>query len=366
MRVETLSTAHFRNLTAGDVAFSPGTNVLVGENGQGKTNLLEAISFFKFGRSFRARRDAELIRFGEPFCRAEVSCVYNTGNREQFTATIERGGQKKIKIGNEPVIKLSELAGEYPVVLFGPQDLRLVTGAPAERRRFIDMVGSMTDRSYIELLRAYRRTLDQRNAALRWRATKAEREAWNAELIETGCELIARRRAVVEALERRLEDNAQEFGAPYEFSMEYVSAVNETQKGESMKNEMRAAFERLLASLENEELRRGTTLAGPHRDDVEIKLGGKNLKRYGSQGQKRLFAVLIRLSELAHLESELGEPCVLLLDDVFSEFDKRITRKLQNLVDGSRQAFVTSPCTLEWEKTAGTRVFHVSGGTATA
>ena len=145
MRVDNLSTTLFRNLNHRDLSFAPGVNLITGENGQGKTNLLEAVYFFKFGRSFRTRQDEEMIRFGEAYCRAESSCVFGDNHREDFEAALERGAAKKIKITGKPVEKLSDLIGRYPVVLFGPQDMTLVTGQPAERRRFVDMVGSMTD-----------------------------------------------------------------------------------------------------------------------------------------------------------------------------------------------------------------------------
>jgi DNA replication and repair protein RecF len=124
-------------------------------------------------------------------------------------------------------------------------------------------------------------------------------------------------------------------------------------------------FAARLAALENEERRRATTLAGPHRDDVSLRLGGTDLRTYGSQGQRRLFAVLLKLAELSYLEGQLGETCVLLLDDVFSEFDREIMKKLQHLLDGKRQVFVTSPVELEWAASENAKVYHVHNGRVT-
>ena len=128
---------------------------------------------------------------------------------------------------------------------------------------------------------------------------------------------------------------------------------------------MQSVFETKLITLEHEELRRGTTLAGPHRDDVSIELSGNDVRKFGSQGQRRLLAILLKLAELSYLESELRERCVLLLDDVFSEFDREITAKLQRLLEGDRQVFVTSPVPLDWARSHDVRVFDVQDGRVT-
>lgn len=367
MRVEKLSTAQFRNLNHPELSLAPGVNLFTGGNGQGKTNLLEAVFFFKFGRSFRTRQDVEMIRFGEAYCRTEVTGAFSDGHREEFAAALERDGGKTIKITEKQIGKLSDLVGRYPVVLFGPQDIRLITGQPAERRRFVDMVGSMTDPLYIGLLKDYRRILNQRNAALRSQASKRVRDVWDRELVEKGCALVLKRLALTSVLEGYLTEHTSELEAPFEFALSYDSAiVRESAAAGSGTGEepidLQAVFETKLLTLESEELRRGTTLAGPHRDDVSVTMGGKDVRKYGSQGQCRLLAVLMKLAELSHLETELREPCVLLLDDVFSEFDGEITAKLQGLLAGNRQVFVTSPLPLDWADTHDVKVFTVSDG----
>jgi DNA replication and repair protein RecF len=367
VRVETVSTTQFRNLNHPALTLAPGVNLLTGENGQGKTNLLEAVFFFKFGRSFRTRLDSEMIRFEAEFCRTEVTCAFDDGRRESFEAGVERGGGKTVKISGKQIDKLSDLVGRYPVVLFGPEDLRLVTGQPGERRRFLDMVGSMTDPSYIGLLKHYRRVLNQRNAALRARASRRERDAWNRELVEKGSALISKRTGLTEILERHAADHGGMLEAPLDFSFSYESAIaREAAKagagGAADPIALENVFETKLLSLEAEEVRRGTTLAGPHRDDLAIELAGKEVRKFGSQGQCRLLAVLLKLAELSHLETELRERCVLLLDDVFAEFDPEITRKLQRLLAGNRQVLVTSPVPLGWASAEDVGVFTVENG----
>ncbi len=351
-----------------EIQLNPGVNLFVGENGQGKTNLLEAVFIFKFGRSFRTHRDAELIRFEEPFCRSESACGFDDGHSEDFAISIERNGHKKISAANEELATLSELVGRFPVVLFGPQDLRIVSGLPAERRRFVDIVGSMTDALYMRLLKDYRRILTQRNAALKRRVSHTELEAWNCELVDKGIDLILRRQAVTEKLEIYLAQHTQKLDVPFEFHLQYHSAIlNESGlaagNGASIgRDVMRTVFEARLVSLEAEEMRRGTTLAGPHRDDMIVRLAGRDVKKFGSQGQRRLLAILLKLSEMTFVEAENREQCVLLLDDVFSEFDSSITGRLQGLLQSGRQVLVTSPVSLDWASSGDVRVFSVKNG----
>jgi DNA replication and repair protein RecF len=363
VRVDRVQTANFRNLAGAAVELGPALNVLVGENGQGKTNLLEAIYYFRFGRSFRAQSDAELIRFDEPFCRMEVNATFADGHAETFACGIERRGNsvnRTIKVGGQLLPRRSDLAGRFPIVLFGPSDLRTVSGEPEHRRRFFDMVGTTTDPRYLRAANDYRRALDQRNAALKARASRDEMEAWNGRLIEPGAELVVRRRELSLRLEALMAAESQALENPFTFSMQYESTLLPPE-GASLDEIQQRFHERLLATA-SEEMRRGITLTGPHRDDIQLCLGPNDLRRFGSQGQRRLFAVLLKLAELAHIESELREPCVLLLDDVFSEFDAAIMSRLQRLFEGQRQVFVTTPVELPQRESEHTRVLHVREG----
>ncbi|HKW14444.1 MAG TPA: DNA replication/repair protein RecF [Candidatus Krumholzibacteria bacterium] len=363
MRVDRVQTTNFRNLAGDAVELGPALNVLIGENGQGKTNLLEAIYYFRFGRSFRAQSDAELIRFDEPFCRAEVNATFADGHSELFACGIERRGNsvnRTIKVAGQVLARRSDLAGRFPVVLFGPNDLRTVSGEPEHRRRFFDMVGTTTDPRYLRAANDYRRALDQRNAALKARASREEMEAWNGRLVEPGAELVVRRRELSLRLEALMAAESRALENPFKFSMQYESTLLPPE-GASLDEIQQRFHERLVASAP-EEMRRGITLNGPHRDDIQLCLGPNDLRRYGSQGQRRLFAVLLKLAELAHIESELREPCVLLLDDVFSEFDAAIMSRLQHLFESQRQVFVTTPVELPQRQSEHTRVLHVRDG----
>lgn len=341
MRVDRFVSAHYRNLSDGEIEFAPGLNLVVGPNGQGKTNLLEAIYFFRFGRSFRAQVDTELIQFDQLFCRVEVACAFVDGRSERFAFSIERRegrAAKTIKVNGETLSRRADLAGRFPAVLFGPHDLRVVSGEPENRRRFLDTIGSMTDPGYLRTSVEYRRIVEQRNAALKARAARDEMATWNERLVASGTDLVMKRHALTAAIEREMQAQALELKSPFEFAMRYDSVLVGSDAAA-----VAGAFRDQLSGIASEEFRRGVTLVGPHRDDVELVMDGHDLRRFGSQGQRRLLAVLLKLSEMEYLERELREPCVLLLDDVFSEFDESIMAKLQRLLDGARQVFVTSP-----------------------
>jgi DNA replication and repair protein RecF len=359
---------HVRNLESGEVEFAPGVNFLVGENGQGKTNLLEAVYYFRFGRSFRAASDSELIKFDEAFCRAELATHFSDGHNETFAFSVERRGSKTIKIDGQVLPRRSDLAGRFPAVLFGPADLRIVSGEPENRRRFLDMIGTMTDPAYLQCTRDYRRTLEQRNAALKARAARDEMVAWNERLVTSGVDLTVRRRELVGLVEIELAAHARDVESPFEFSMAYESALMDDSKEDDINQAtaLTRVFHERLAAVAHEESRRGITLVGPHRDDVVLRMAGQDLRRYGSQGQRRLFAVLLKMAELSHLETELREPCVLLLDDVFSEFDAAIMAKLQRMLDSARQVFITSPVEIHDLHAPNARFFHVANGKVTA
>ena len=362
MRIDRFSSTQYRNLNHESIAFSPRVNLLVGQNGHGKTNVLEALQFFKLGRSFRTQRDSELVCFGEPFCRIEVSVESARGDRDELSASIERSGTKRIKYNGEDVAKYSDMIGRYPCVMFGPQDLALVAGFPAERRKFVDIVGSVSDRAYLEELRGYRRVLRQRNAALKAGRSREAHSVWTEELIARGCALSARRLAVVDAVRHSMQPYVDALHIPFAVDVQYDSELTAGRPDEVSCEEQFAAR---LAAVELEEMRRGVTAVGPHRDDVKLLANGRDLRRYGSQGQRRLLAILLRLAELSHLEQQLDEPCVLMLDDLFSELDETVAESLKRLLTNDRQIFVTSPVSIEWGPAETTRTFEISKGRIT-
>lgn len=359
MHITRLSTTNFRNLVHEPVSFAPGVNLFVGDNGQGKTNILEAMSLFKIGRSFRTSRDNDLIKFEESFCRVETAVEYAAGGDDTYSMSIERRGDKRVKFSGKEIPKLSELVGRYPCVLFGPQDLALSSGAPTERRRFLDMTGSMTDGLYLDDLRSYRRVLTQRNALLKSRGSRSSRRVWDEELVTRGCALIDKRIHLIGALLDHLKQHIDDLDLGYKIDIRYESDLVENIPDGVAREEH---FTARLVDLEEEETRRKTTLIGPHRDDIRLILDNRDVRRFGSQGQRRLISVLLRLTELSYMEQKLNEPCVLLLDDLFSELDEQVSERLRNVLENGHQIFVTTPVMMDWGNDGSARVYKIENG----
>jgi len=238
----------------------------------------------------------------------------------------------------------------------------LSSGAPNERRRFLDMTGSMTDRLYLDDLKSYRRVLTQRNALFKTGGSRAARRVWDEELVARGCALIGKRIGLVDSLARHLDHHVDELDLGYAIDVRYESDLVENIPDGVTREEH---FTARLVDLEHEESRRKTTLIGPHRDDIKIVLDGRDVRRFGSQGQRRLISVLLRLTELSYMEEKLAEPCVLLLDDLFSELDEQVSERLRRVLEDGHQIFVTSPMMMEWGSDGRTKVFRVAEGKIT-
>lgn len=359
MRIERLASTNFRNLNHEPLAFCPQVNLIEGDNGQGKTNLLEAISVFKVGRSFRTMRDTDMICFGREFMRVEVCAGYERGETERFELGVQRNGEKKLKIENEEIRRRADLVGRYACTLFGPQDLGLVSGVPAERRKFVDMVGCMTDRGYLDDIRGYRRALMQRNAALKAGDFASAFGVWTERLLKSGCAVARQRQGIIRKIAEEVREHAAALGVELKLELSYDSALVRN-RPDAVPCETH--FAAGLAAVEAEETRRRMTLVGPHRDDLALEAGGRDLRRFGSQGQRRLAAVLLRLAEMSRVEKAIGEKCVFLVDDLFSEFDARVAANLRERLGGGRQVFVTTPVPMKWAAEGETRTFRVRGG----
>ncbi|SFD22671.1 DNA replication/repair protein RecF [Streptomyces aidingensis] len=383
MHVTHLSLADFRSYAGAEVALGPGVSAFIGPNGQGKTNLVEAVGYLATLGSHRVASDAPLVRAGAE--RAVIRAAVVEGDRRQ-TVELELlpGRANRARINRSAPVRPREVLGIVRTVLFAPEDLNLVKGDPDGRRRFLDEL-VMARAPRMSGVRAdYDRVLRQRNTLLKTAAMARRHggrsmdlstlDVWDQHLARAGAELLARRLALVEALEP-LTGKAYEQVAPGEgpVGMEYrVSPppgagqdVLGTAAGRAPHGESPAALcERLLAALREarpRELERGVTLAGPHRDDLVLRLGQLPAKGYASHGESWSLALALRLASYALLRDEGPEP-VLVLDDVFAELDARRRERLAELVAPGEQVLVTAAVAEDVPAVlAGTR-FTVSGG----
>ena len=321
IRLDKISIREFRNLERVDLELPPDGAVIVGDNGHGKTNFLEAIYYLQIMRSIRDARDQDLTRFDTTGF--HISAHAHTPEAHEISVGFDRGAKrKKVSIDGTEVRRLSDALGALPSVMFSPRDLELVSGAPAERRRYLDLVLALTDRKYLQALQHYRANLARRNAALRnatrrgSAANEQQIAVWEPALAEHGSVLIEARARWVRDSSADFSDRLRGIGEKGDAQMRYVSPFADS---EARHDVLLAAFEEKRAL----DLRRGITHVGPHRDDLELTLDGRDLRLFGSAGQQRSAAIALRLLEAATLRIHAGAEPLLLLDDPFAELDIR-------------------------------------------
>ena len=334
----------FRNFGRQDVELPPEGLAIVGENGHGKTNLLEAIYYLQLLRSMRGARDVDLVRFGAAGFHVAAEAVLGDGRRREIAVGFERAGKRKrVRLdGNEPP-RLSEALGALPAVIFSPGDVALVAGAPSERRRYLDVALALTSRRYLAALQAYRGALVRRNAALREAARRGGSldrvSVWEPTLAEHGAVLWRERLAWVARWRDELTRLCFAIGERGAVRMRYASA-------QPLEGDLAGSLRATLEAKREHDVRRGVTGAGPHRDDLELTLAGsdgergsapdgppRELRVFGSAGQQRTAAIALRMLEAATLREASGALPLFLLDDPFAELDARRAHRILELLD---------------------------------
>lgn len=341
----------FRNLATTSLEVPVEGAILVGANGQGKTNFLEAIHFLSRFRSFRGTRHGDAIAFGAGHFRIEAGVRYRDG-RTHALAVAADGDRRRVTIDGGAVSRPNEVAGTLLAVTLRPEDLELVSGAPEARRTYMDELLSLASRPYRRALGQYERVLRQRNELLRGAgASLTQVEAWDEALIAAGAGLVVARARLVGRLAERFSATAARVaadGEAGEYDVEYAPSVPVEPALAEREEAVRGAWSRALVDRYEVDRVRGWTTIGPHRDDLSIRRGGRELARYGSQGERRTAAVALRLMEAEVLEADTGHRPVLLLDDVFSELDEGRSERLLDCLGERHQRFVTSPRPLPW------------------
>ncbi|MDB4899022.1 MAG: replication and repair protein recF [Gemmatimonadetes bacterium] len=343
--LRSLALRDFRNLGRVDLVFPAAGVAIVGENGQGKSNLLEAIYYLHLLRSVRGARDVDVVRFGAPGF--HISARTEGGAHHELSAGFERQGKRKrVKLdGGEPQ-RLSDGLGALPCVLFSPADVELVAGAPSARRRYLDILLALSSRPYLMALQRYRHALAQRNAALRDAQRSAQSEqriaVWEAPLAQHGAVLWRERVAWADRASDRFSEMCGAIGERVPVGLRYATAL-EPASGDLA--DIAAALTESLAQKRGLDIRRGLTHTGPHRDDLALTLDGRELRAFGSAGQQRTAAIALRLLEGETLRERLGAAPLLLLDDPFAELDvRRSARILELLAErGMGQTLLTVP-----------------------
>jgi DNA replication and repair protein RecF len=361
MHIKQLSIDGFRNLARQSLVFSEGLNWIHGPNGQGKTNLLEALHYLCIGKSQRGTHEGELIGF-------KNGCFHLAaqGTRKQapldLSVMVARQEKKKLLLNGRSLQRVSDLIGALNVVSFSPDDILMVRGEPGRRRVFIDVLLSQVHSLYLKLLQEYRRCLNERNFLLK-RPGPIDRRllsTYTDELIVLGVDIVRERCLLMDDLSQKaalLFGRLTELFGRLELSYQRSFEQNEQ---EALMESLARAFKKT----EEQERVFRSTLVGPHREDFTIQLDGISLRRFGSQGQCRAAAAAIKLAAVEYISQISGERPILLLDDIFSELDATLSGNLRHMVSSGSQVFLAAP---EFSGMEGAgQVFFVSGGMVAA
>ncbi|HEX6922990.1 MAG TPA: DNA replication/repair protein RecF [Bacillales bacterium] len=340
MNLSSVKLTNYRNYEKADLEFDDEINLFIGENAQGKTNLLEAIYVLAMAKSHRTPHDKELIHWDEEYARIEGK-VQNMHGGLPLDIVVSKKG-KKVKANHLEKRKLSDYIGALNVVMFAPEDLNLVKGSPQVRRRFIDMEMGQVYPIYMHELTRYNKVLQQRNALLKEiRQENTMLDILTDQLIESAAKIVQRRQEFLDLLEKRAAPIHYAISREREnLSITYKSSIEVSEGLELSK--MIDGMIRKFADVREREIDRGVTLVGPHREDLGLFVNGKDVQTYGSQGQQRTTALSLKLAEIELIASEVGEYPLLLLDDVLSELDGFRQSHLLNTIRGKVQTFVTT------------------------
>ncbi len=344
MIITELALKNFKIHQNSRLQFSDRINYIVGGNGQGKTTILEAIYFCCTTKNYKSNSDSEFINFGGDSYGITGKFFGATGHTIEINYLKTESRRKYLKDMKSPG-KLSEVIGKFPVVLLTPEDHSITQGYAAERRKFVDSVISQASELYLTTLLDYNRLIKQRNSLLTQiketgnPALVSQLQAWNDSLISLGSQLIEYRLQFVKEFIPSIKHAYKQILKDKEIpAIEYFPF--DEQSPNSLQ-EIHQLFKAKLESVKQQEMRRGVTLIGPHRDDFVFSINGNNLKKFGSQGQHKTFQVALRFAQYFYMKEKLGVPAIFLLDDVFGELDTERSVSISNVLKSIGQAFIT-------------------------
>lgn len=366
MYIKNMHLNHYRNYEMLSMNAFGNVNLILGRNAQGKTNLLEALFVLALTKSHRTSKDKELILFGHDHAliKADVDKKFGSVGLE-----LRLSGQgKRAKINGMEQRKLSNFIGCLNVVMFAPEDLEIVKGSPGIRRRFLDMEIGQVQPSYLYHLQQYQKVLVQRNNLLKqaWGASAdmtTMLEIWNEQLAEHGVKIVIKRKQFIKKLQKWAQQIHHGItGGQEQLKLSYLPTFGEAEEEDEAV--LLRQFMIKLSQMKDQEIRRGLTLSGPHRDDVSFYINGNEAQVYGSQGQQRTTALSLKLAEIELINEEIGEYPILLLDDVLSELDQDRQTQLIETFQSKVQTFITATGieSINQSRLKDAIIFHVQEG----
>lgn len=335
MKIQHLKLLNFRNYEKIELTFSPNYNIIYGNNGEGKTNLIESIYVLALTKSFRGSVDNVLIMNDKDVCRVEGTVCDKYEN--DYKMVIKNSG-KKVKINNTKVDKLSDYISKISIVLFNPDDLRFIKDSPSVRRKAINLEISQINNSYLKNLNIYNKILKQRNMYLKTtninaNSSKEYLEILTSKLVDCGEKIYLSRRKYIDLLNERIGDIYNKICGISDLSLEYVSDFKDFDKEVVLKK-----YQDTL----NKDIILGKTSVGVHHDDIKFKFNGWNIKDYGSEGQQKNAVIAYKIAELEIFNQVRGNYPILILDDLFSELDRFKINNILNLINKDIQTFITT------------------------
>ena len=324
MFIESIELSDYRNYSHLHIDFHKGTNVLYGDNAQGKTNILEAVYVCSTTKSHRGSKDKEMIRFGADESHIKMM-VRRDGIPYRIDMHLKKNKAKGVAVNGVPIKKASELFGILNMVFFSPEDLNIIKNGPAERRRFLDSELCQLDKIYLSDLTTYNKILNQRNKLLKDMVYRPDLKdtlpVWDMQLVETGRKIIRRRKQFVDELNEIVHDiHYRISGEKEDLLLQYEPSIEDI------------FFEDELSRVKERDMRQCMTSVGPHRDDLLFSIGEVDIRKFGSQGQQRTSALSLKLSEIELVKRSIHDTPVLLLDDVLSELDSNRQNYLLNSI----------------------------------
>lgn len=341
-----ISVENFRNIYSAELVFDEGINLLVGDNAQGKTNLLEAIYFTAVGKSFRGAKEADVIRFGEES--ANISLLFEDSKREQnIDIKLFKNKTRQVFKNKVKIPRMSEIIGEFNAVLFCPEHLSLIKDGPAERRSFLDVAISQLSPVYLASLQKYNRILKERNKLIKNayddRKTFDDTiEFWSYQLASEAAVISKFRYSYIEKLEKYVAECFFDMSGEREKTRIIYRGSAGLSGNEYLEIDLiKAKYNELLSHSHEREIGAGATLWGIHKDDIEITLNGKAARIFASQGQQRSLSLALKIAEGEICRERFGEYPVFLLDDVLSELDSSRREYLMNGIRGKQVIMTT-------------------------
>ncbi|MEJ2542577.1 MAG: DNA replication/repair protein RecF [Calditrichaceae bacterium] len=346
MKLNNISITNFRNIEKQNIEFDTKLNIFYGENGQGKTSVLEAIYLLAISKSFRVKSEKIVLQFHKDFFDINGNFTNEEDRKIKIRVYFSLENGKNIFLNENKLKKYSEIIGITPVILLSLEDLELTYGVPSNRRKFIDILISQVSPLYLHALQNYKRSILQRNKHLNLIYEKKESIKslfpWDEQVIQHGSEIITYRLKLIEYINKSISDNYRIISDKNEnIKVEYKSRI--TNKLENISsNKIKQRFNELLKSELNTDLQKQSSSIGPHRDDIQFFMNDNLIKSFGSQGENKTFLIALKFLEADYIKNKTKTDPIFLMDDIFGELDSKRIEKLTEYVSTFGQTFITT------------------------